>query len=92
MGTVETKLQLTEEDLEMIHTRSSMPKEEIMLWYEHFLKECPTGKMDKLQFVGYYRKFRKDNNSDEIVDRVFAAFDVNKDGTIEFHEVISQLF
>ena len=88
MGTVSTKVTLTNDDLEMIHARSKMPKEEIMLWYEHFLKECPTGKMDKEKFIDYYGKFRKDEKYDQIADRVFSAFDGNKDGTIEFNEVI----
>ncbi len=87
MGSVMAKSELTAEDLEQIHIRSRMPREEILLWHDHFVRECPSGKMDKEKFVEYYTKFRVSFNVNEIAERVFAAFDTDKNGTIEFSEV-----
>lgn len=91
MGSVLAKDELTEEDLDQIHIRSKMPKDEILLWHEHFMRECPSGKMDKEKFVEYYSKFRTNIKINDIADRVFAVFDTDKNGTIEFNEVSSIL-
>ncbi len=87
MGSVMAKVELTPEDLEQIHIRSKMPKEEILLWHDHFVRECPSAKMDKQKFIEYYSKFRVNYNVNEIAERVFTAFDTDKNGTIEFSEV-----
>jgi Ca2+-binding EF-hand superfamily protein len=87
MGLQLTKNTLNETDLDMLHTQSKMPKAEIILWHEHFIKQCPNGKMDKKTFLEYYQKFKKDVNVEEIVDRCFEAFDADKNGYVEFNEV-----
>lgn len=88
MGEVLGKIELTEEDLNMLQAKSNMQKEEITLWHEHFIRECPTGKMDKKKFTEYYGKFVKKKDIEEITDRVFSAFDTDKNGTIEFTEFL----
>ena len=79
MGLHASKCSLTANDLEMLHMQSHMSKEEILVWHEDFIQQCPSGKMDKKAFLKYYEKFKKDfcqNNIAEIADRCFAAFDM----------------
>lgn len=85
----ESASKLTESDLEMLHRISKKPKEEILFWYEHFLKECPTGKLDKQKFVEFYKLFRKnEKNVEEIAELCFYAFDNDKNGYVDFSEFL----
>lgn len=89
MGTNFSKKDLTEEDLEMLQKQSQKPKEEILFWYEHFIKECPSGKMDQPKFVEYYTLFNKEQkNIDLIAERCFEAFDTDKNGFVDFREFL----
>jgi len=81
--------ELTEDDLNILEAKSKMPKEEIILWYEHFIRECPSSKMDKNKFTEYYSMFVKKENIEQITDRVFSAFDTDKNGTIDFTEFLA---
>ena len=88
MGNKISKNNLTEEDLEMLHKLSGKPKEEITFWFEHFIKECPTGKLDREKFVEYYKLFRKNENVEEIALRCFYAFDADKNDYVDFGEFL----
>ena len=82
-----SKNSLTDKDLDILVDISKKSKEEIVFWYEHFLKECPSGKMNKEQFVKYYKMFRKNENVDAVAKHCFMAFDCDKNGFVDFGEV-----
>jgi recoverin len=86
MGVELSKNGLTEQDLELLSRTSKKSKEEIQYWYDHFLKECPTGKMNLEQFVRYYSMFRKNENVEAVAKHAFAAFDADKNGSVDFGE------
>lgn len=88
MGSSISKNTLNEDDLEMLHKLSQKPKEEITFWYEHFIKECPTGKLDRDRFVEYYKLFRKNENVEDIAKHCFCAFDFDKNGFVDFGMII----
>lgn len=88
MGSSISKNSLTEKDLEILHNLSHKPKEEIVFWYEHFIKECPSGKLDKDKFVEYYKLFRKNEDVEEIARHCFNAFDMDKNGYVDFGEFL----
>lgn len=76
MGKTLSKKTLNENDLEMLHKVSKKPKEEIKFWFEHFLAENPSGKLDKQTFAKYYASFRKNEKRiEEIAEHAFNAFD-----------------
>lgn len=83
-----SKNTLTEKDLEILHSISKKPKEEIMFWYEHFINECPSGKLDKDKFVEYYKLFRKNEDVEEVAKHCFWAFDTDKNGYVDFGEFL----
>ena len=78
MGEGVSKSTLNENDLEVLHRVSKKPKEEIEFWFEHFLSECPSGKLDRDQFVKYYSSFRKNEKVDQIAQHAFNAFDAGR--------------
>lgn len=88
MGQKINKVSVTEEDLEVLSKLSGKPKEEISLWSEHFFRETPSGKLDREQFVKYYKQFRKDENCEAVAKHCFNAFDLDRNDYVDFGEFL----
>ncbi|CAF1234581.1 unnamed protein product [Adineta steineri] len=84
-----TSKNLSQEDIEMLKKASKLSEEEIKEIYHGFWNEFPRGKMDKKGFSKYYQKIKDESDKNGILcDHVFAVFDQNHDGTIDFREFL----
>jgi len=46
---------LTDEDIKTLKLNTQYTEEEIQAWHSGFLKDCPSGKLDKKQFLNVYK-------------------------------------
>ncbi|PLW16589.1 hypothetical protein PCANC_15009 [Puccinia coronata f. sp. avenae] len=89
MGKSQSKLspdQLTE-----LQKSTYFDKKELQQWYKGFLKDCPSGVLDKQEFARIYKQFFPFGDPGQFADFVFNVFDENKNGTIDFKEFICAL-
>jgi Ca2+-binding EF-hand superfamily protein len=46
---------LSDDDLKFLKSNTQYSEEEIQAWHSGFLKDCPSGRLDKKQFLNVYR-------------------------------------
>ncbi|UJR22814.1 hypothetical protein I4U23_025844 [Adineta vaga] len=85
-GKVSTEL--TAREIAMLKANTKYSEKEICEWHAGFLRDCPTGKLDKKKFVEVYKQFYPNGKADSFCKYAFATFDANNDGTIDFDEFL----
>ncbi|UJR32475.1 hypothetical protein I4U23_019937 [Adineta vaga] len=78
---------LTQKEIAMLRSKSKLSDKEIKMWYEEFVRKCPTGKLDQKAFTSLFKRF--DSQSDlETCKNMFEFMDENNDGTVDFNEFL----
>jgi len=89
MGKSQSKL--SPEQLSDLQRNTYFDKKELQQWYKGFLKDCPSGQLDRADFGRIYKQFFPFGDPVQFADYVFNVFDENKNGTIDFKEFIGAL-
>ncbi|XP_067860623.1 recoverin-like [Heptranchias perlo] len=82
---------LSKEILEELKLNTKYTEEELCIWYQTFLKECPSGQLTMAHFETIYTNFFPDADPKAYAQHVFRSFDTNSDGTLDFKEYIIAL-
>lgn len=69
---------LTEEKILSIMDTTSFKREEIIKWHEGFIKDCPSGQLNKRKFIEVYKVFYPQGKADKFCSLVFKVFDTGK--------------
>lgn len=79
---------LSEDHIDLLLENTSFNKEEILDWHNGFLKDCPTGRMNKEKFNELYCFLFPNGNSRKFCKQIFKTFDPESTGEIEFNELM----
>ncbi|XP_029456120.1 recoverin isoform X2 [Rhinatrema bivittatum] len=77
---------LSKQILQELQMNTKYSQDELCVWYQSFLKECPNGRISKEQFENIYARFFPDADPKAYAQHVFRSFDANNDGTLDFKE------
>ncbi|CCA71708.1 probable FRQ1-regulator of phosphatidylinositol-4-OH kinase protein [Serendipita indica DSM 11827] len=89
MGKSQSKL--SQEQLTELQKNTYFDKKELQAWYKGFLRDCPSGQLDKNEFSKIYKQFFPFGDSEQFAEYVFNVFDKDRNGTIDFKEFICAL-
>ncbi|KAJ3186540.1 Neuronal calcium sensor 1 [Gaertneriomyces sp. JEL0708] len=89
MGKAASKL--SKEQLTDLQRCTYFDEKELQQWFKGFMKDCPSGALDRSEFHKIYKQFFPFGDSTAFADYVFNVFDENRNGTIDFKEFISAL-
>ncbi|CAF1089772.1 unnamed protein product [Brachionus calyciflorus] len=85
---LEDKPKLSEKEILFLLNRTNYDRSEIEEWFSEFMKDCPSGKLNKKYFLKQYKKFNPNSKPEKLCDHVFRAFDQDKNGYIDFQEFL----
>jgi len=82
---------LTKKDIKMLTEKTSYDEASLKKLHKEFLKECPTGELDKVKFnqtMQLYKLCFPEGDSLNFCEHVFRTFDKDNNGFIDFKEFI----
>ncbi|XP_067286131.1 recoverin b [Pseudorasbora parva] len=82
---------LSKDLLEDLKMNTKFSEDQLYVWYQKFLNECPTGRISREQFESIYASFFPDADPKAYAQHVFRSFDSDSDGTLDFREYIVAL-
>ena len=83
---------LTENDIEFILANTDFTRAQVENWYSEFSDSCPQGNLDKANFIKFYSQLMRiganDETSRQFCESVFAVFDTDSNGHVDFAEFL----
>ncbi|CAF4481383.1 unnamed protein product [Rotaria socialis] len=81
--------ELTPQVIALLKASSNLSENEIIDLYVVFWNDFPSGRMNKEGFIKYYEEIKDERDRANVLcDHVFAVFDKDHDGTIDFYEFL----
>jgi Ca2+-binding EF-hand superfamily protein len=86
-------VELSETDYQFLMHQTGQTRAEIKHIFDKFSRDNNDLKLKKSEFVRLYIELRPERPEtlDEIAEHIFEAFDVDKNGTIDFHEFMVRI-
>ncbi|UJR31314.1 hypothetical protein I4U23_018812 [Adineta vaga] len=84
----QTSTELTDKHIALLKANTKYDEKAIREWHASFIRDCPTGRLDKKKFTEVYQKFYPTGKPDKYCKYAFDTFDANNDGSITFDEFL----
>jgi Ca2+-binding EF-hand superfamily protein len=89
-GDVKKVSVLKDEEINLLTANTNFNRDEIISIHKDFVKDCPSGRIDKKDFGKLFKSLHPLDNKKSKIDKycvfAFNAFDKNHDGFIDFNE------
>ncbi|CAF3197067.1 unnamed protein product [Rotaria socialis] len=79
---------LSDADVIELSALSGFTPEKVREWHSGFIKDCPSGKLNKKKFVEVYKQFYPTGKAEKFCEYIFRAFDNDSSGNIDFCEFL----
>ncbi|CAF1061585.1 unnamed protein product [Didymodactylos carnosus] len=79
---------LSDSNLEELSRLSGFTQDQVREWHSGFLKDCPSGKLNKKKFIEVYKQFYPSGKAEKFCEYVFRTFDTDSSGNIDFGEFL----
>ncbi|KAI0988509.1 hypothetical protein GJ496_005910 [Pomphorhynchus laevis] len=83
------KVQLSDAVISRLASETHFNAQEVYRWHVEFIRDCPDGRLSRAQFSKVYKAMSDDE--DHGSEYIFAAFDTNNDGNIDFEEFLKAI-
>ncbi|KAI8903766.1 hypothetical protein EDD86DRAFT_214192 [Gorgonomyces haynaldii] len=71
--------------------KTRFTQKELVQWHRGFVKDCPSGQMDKKDLHNIYKQYFPFGDANKYANAVFGHLDIDKDGFINFDDFIQSL-
>ncbi|CAF1339319.1 unnamed protein product [Rotaria magnacalcarata] len=92
MGNKEARVKrgkaLSDADVTELSNLSGFTPQQVREWHSGFLKDCPSGKLNKKKFIEVYKQFYPTGKAEKFCEYVFRTFDTDGSGNIDFGEFL----
>ena len=82
------KKSLSKKKLEFLKAQTRYDENTINNWYKGFIQDCPNGKLTPAKFVEMFQILLPSVNAEQFSEHVFRTFDTDKNGYINFIELL----
>merc|ERR1712227_618392 len=89
MGLKHSKL--SECDIQKLSQETCFTTDEIKKWYAGFAKDCPTGEMQKTEFIKVYSAMFPNGDARQFSAYIFSVIDADDSGSVSFPEFMKAL-
>jgi len=88
MGSTLSSNALTKQEINFLQAHTNLGEQEIRNLHAGFLRDNPTGQLDKNTFTTFYKQFYPQETANEFCTAAFEKLDKNKNGSIDFCEFL----
>ena len=90
MGIRESKLK--DREVDKLKEKTGFDEDEIQHWYAGFMRDTPTGEMQRSEFVQIYKELFPNGDATTFSTYIFNVIDKDGSGSINFEEFLEVSF
>ncbi|KAH8878381.1 Neuronal calcium sensor 2 [Schistosoma japonicum] len=91
MGTIHSNKGINKTELKKLSAKTHFTEAQIKKWYKGFIKDCPSGLLNRSTFLSMYTQFFPDGKARLFYEHLFRTFDQDASGSIDFNEFLTAI-